>query len=244
MLLAKEYPRYGFGKMFNKLKLSGHKWNHKKVYRAYCELKLALRIKRRKRLPNRSPEILAQPISPNICWSIDFMSDSLRNGRKFRTFNVIDDFNRECLGIKADYSISSKKVVLFLEDICNQKGYPKKIRLDNGPEMISKNLKHWSFKNNILLDFIEPGTPSQNAYIERFNRTFREEVLDLYSFRDLAEIALVIDSWIEDYNYGRPHESLNNFSPIGFLCSYERSKFAVDLMDNAKALPTTPQIQL
>jgi putative transposase len=110
--------------------------------------------------------------------------------------------------------------------------------------MISKNLRNWSLKNNILLDFIEPGTPSQNAYIERFNRTFREEVLDLYSFRDLDEIAPIIDSWVEDYNYGRPHESLNNFSPIGFLCNYDRSKIPVDLMGNAKALPTTPQLQL
>lgn len=143
MLLAKEYPRYGFRKMFNKLKLSGYTWNHKKVYRAYCELKLALRTKKRKRLPNRNPEVLAQPISANICWSIDFMSDSLRNGRKFRTFNVIDDFNRECYG----------------------------------PEMISKNLKNWTLKNNILLDFIEPVSPAQNAYIERFNRTFRQEVM-------------------------------------------------------------------
>lgn len=101
----------------------------------------------------------------------------------------------------------------------------------------------WSLKNNILLDFIEPGVPSQNAYIERFNRTFREEVLDLYSFRDLQEISLVIDHWIEDYNYYRPHESLNNFSPIGFLYKHNRSKLAVDLMDNAKALPTIPQLQ-
>ena len=243
MLLAKEYPRYGFRKMFNKLKLLGYKWNHKKVYRAYCELKLALRIKKRKRLPNRNPEALAQPISPNICWSIDFMSDSLRNGRKFRTFNVIDDFNRECLGIKIDYSISSKKVVSFLEDISCKKGYPKKIRLDNGPEMISKNLKNWSLKNNVLLDFIEPGSPAQNAYIERFNRTFRQEILDLYSFRDLKEINTVTANWIEDYNYYRPHESLNNVSPIDFLCNLNKVNFPVDLMDNAKALPTTPQLQ-
>ena len=229
--------------MFNKLKLLGYKWNHKKVYRAYCELKLALRIKRKKRLPNRNPETLAQPISPNICWSIDFMSDSLRNGRKFRTFNVIDDFNRECLWIKADHSISSKKVVSFLEDIAINKGYPKKIRLDNGPEMISKNLRSWSLKNDVLLEFIEPGTPSQNAYIERFNRTFREEVLDLYSFRDIGEINSIIGTWVEDYNYGRPHESLNNLSPIGFLCKHNRIKFSVDLLDNAKALPTTPQLQ-
>lgn len=243
MLLAKEHPRYGFGKMYNKLRLLGYKWNHKKVYRAYCELKLALRIKKRKRLPNRDPEKLAQPISPNICWSIDFMSDSLRNGRKFRTFNVIDDFNRECLGIKADYSISSKKVVCFLQDIAINKGYPKKIRLDNGPEMISKNLKNWTVENNILLDFIEPGTPSQNAYIERFNRTFREEVLDLYCFRDLDEIRTIIEHWVEDYNYARPHEALNNFSPMRFLHNYAEFKFSVDLMDNAKALPTIPQIQ-
>ena len=170
------------------------------------------------------------------------MSDSLRNGRKFRTFNVIDDFNRECLGIKAEHSISSKKVVSFLEDISVNKGFPKKIRLDNGPEMISKNLKNWAFKNNILLDFIEPGSTAQNAYIERFNRTFRQEVLDLYSFIDLKEISTVITNWIEDYNYYRPHESLNNVSPISFLSIHNKFKFSVDLMDSAKALPTTPQL--
>lgn len=170
------------------------------------------------------------------------MSDSLRNGSKFRTFNVIDDFNRECLGIKVDYSISSKKVVSFLENISINKGLPKKIRLDNGPEMISKNLKNWALKNNVLLDFIEPGSPAQNAYIEIFNRTFRQEVLDLYSFRDLSEINTVISNWMEDYNYYRPHESLNNVSPISFLGIHDKFKFPVDLMDNAKALPTTPQL--
>jgi putative transposase len=238
MLLARAHPCYGFKKMLNKLKLSGYKWNHKKIYRNYCELKLNLRVKRKKRLPTRNPDKLMQPIRKNICWSIDFMHDVLTNGRKFRTFNVIDDFNRECLGLEIGYSLPSRKVVKFLEQLTEKCGAPDKLRLDNGPEFISKNLRAWAKEKQIILDFIEPGTPSQNAYIERFNRTFRQEVLDMHLFNNLKQVKIISELWVEDYNFNRPHESLKNVPPVKYLVKEYGENKTINLMDNALALST------
>ena len=126
--------------MFAWLKRQGYKWNHKKVYRIYCSLGLNLRIKPKKRLPTRNPIPLNQPNNPNIFWSMDFMSDSLTNGRKFRTLNVIDDFNRESLSIEIDFSLPAPRVVRVLEQIANWRGYPSFLRVDNGPELISRCL--------------------------------------------------------------------------------------------------------
>ena len=134
--LAHKHKRWGFGLMFAWLKNNGYRYNHKKVYRIYCELKLNLRIKPRKRLPRREANKLVQPVAANISWSMDFMSDALINGRKFRTLNVIDDFNRESLAIEIDYSLTSHRVTRVLDNIAIYRGYPKYIRVDNGPEFI------------------------------------------------------------------------------------------------------------
>lgn len=215
--LAERYPRYGFGKLFQVIRREGHKWNHKRVYRVYCSLKMNLRRKGKKRLPSRNPQPLAVPDYANDCWSADFMSDVLYSGQRFRTFNVVDDYNRECLAIEVDTNLPAERVIRVLNRIAAWRGYPLKLRLDNGPELISIAMAEWAEANRVELEFIQPGKPMQNSYIERFNRTYREEVLDLYIFSRLSEVREITDEWIEQYNQERPHESLNNLTPVEYL---------------------------
>lgn len=214
--LAAQHPRWGFGKLFASLRLRGHPWNHKRVYRVYCAMKLNLRIQRRKRLPKRFPEILAQPRMPNHCWSMDFMSDALLSGRRFRTLNIIDDFDRQVLAIEVDFSLPAARVLRVLDRLAEWHGYPQIIRSDNGPEFISSALMSWAQTHQVTLDFIQPGRPDQNAYVERFNRTYREEVLDSYLFRSLQEVRHITHEWINSYNQQRPHDALHGLTPAGF----------------------------
>jgi putative transposase len=214
---TERFPAYGFSKVFAILRRAGHLWNHKRVYRVYCALKLNLRRKGKKRLPNRYPEPLAVPGEMNQCWSIDFMCDSLFCGRRFRTFNVVDDYNREALAIEVDLSLPSARVVRVLERIVAWRGYPKKIRMDNGPEFISVTLAEWADRHGIQLEFIKPGKPTQNSYVERFNRTYRTEVLDMYAFRQLSEVREITNNWIREYNEERPHDSLGDLTPREYL---------------------------
>lgn len=215
--LAKDKPRWGFQKMFQRLKAQGHRWNHKRVYRVYCELSLNLRKKPKKRFPSRNPKPLLQPLYSNISWSMDFMRDSLESGDTYRTLNIIDDFNREILGIEIDRSLPTERVTRKLDCIAEWRGYPKKIRMDNGPEFISHKLLEWAVDHEVILDFIKPGKPAQNAYIERFNRTYRDDILDFYLFSDLDEVRDKTTPWMYQYNRERPHESLGNKTPYEFL---------------------------
>lgn len=214
--LAERKPRWGFGKMFQRLRNQGYRWNHKRVRRVYRQQRLNLRVKPKKRLPSRQPTPLVQPESANESWLVDFMSDSLQSGRTFRTFNVIDDFNREALAIEIDTSLPSGRIVRVLNAIAAWRGYPKRLRSDNGPELISQLMENWSEKHDVLLDFIEPGKPAQNAYIERFNRTYREDVLDFYLFNNLAEVKQITEQWLEEYNAIRPHDSLGGLPPYQY----------------------------
>jgi putative transposase len=215
--LADQYPRYGFGKLFRLIRRQGHTWNHKRVYRLYCALKLNLRRKGKKRLPSRHPEKLSVPAAANVCWSADFMSDVLMNGQRFRTLNVLDDFNREALAIEVDTTLPAARVVRVLERIAAWRGYPAKLRLDNGPELVSVAMAEWAEENGVVLEFIQPGKPTQNSYIERFNRTYREEVLDFYVFSRLSEVRDITDRWLKEYNEQRPHEALGHLTPAEFL---------------------------
>lgn len=224
--LAEKYRRYGFKKLFQKIRQEGHGWNHKRVYRLYCALKLNLRVKAKKRLPSREKVALAVPESINMSWSLDFMSDALRTGRRFRTVNVLDEHNREALGIKAEVSLPAKRVTAFLEKIARTRGYPKQLRVDNGPENISQEMKSWAKQHGVHLHYIQPGKPAQNAYIERFNRTYREEVLNMHLFRNIDQVQQITDRWLKEYNGERPHESLGNLTPwsfaqrqLGSICS-------------------------
>lgn len=166
--LTDNHRNWGFGLCFLYLRnLKGFGWNHKRVYRIYRELELNLRIKPRKRIVREKPEALAVPESANQCWSMDFMHDQLEDGRSFRLLNVIDDFNREALGIEVDFSLPAERVIRVLDQIIEWRGKPLAIRSDNGPEYISELLRRWSEKHDVRLDFIQPGNPQQNAYVER-----------------------------------------------------------------------------
>lgn len=214
--LAETYPAYGFEKMFDKLRQEGFAWNHKRVYRIYKVLYLNLRRKGKKRLPSRHPLKLVVPQTLNQTWSADFMSDSFFSGRRFRTFNVVDDFNRELLAIEIDLNIPSLRVIRVLEQIAKTRGYPKKLRLDNGPEFISRVMAEWAEVHGVKLEFIQPGKPTQNSYIERFNRTYRTEVLNMYVFRSLSEVREITEAWMKEYNEERPHQALNSMTPVQY----------------------------
>lgn len=221
MRLAESKPRWGFGLMFDWLRMHEYEWNHKRVYRVYRELELNLRIKPKKRLPVRESMPLHEAQEPNDCWSLDFMSDSLTDGRSYRALNVIDDFNREGLAIEVDHSLPSERVVRVLDHVAEERGYPRKLRSDNGPEFIAQTLASWAEAHEVELIPIEPGKPTQNAYVERYNRTFRGEVLDVYAFSDLEEVRDESTRWLYDYNHDRPHLSLDRMPPAAYRERHE-----------------------
>lgn len=212
-----QYPTYGFQKLFNLIRLKNYSFNHKRVYRIYRNLSLNLKIKPKKRLAPRTKIKLVQPKNINQCWSLDFMSDALTSGRRIRTANVIDDCNREALGILISFSLTSKRITRWIDQIALSRGYPNRIRVDNGPENISHHLQKWAKLHGIFIQYIQPGKPAQNAYIERFNRSYREAILDMYLFQSIQEAQNITNVWMKHYNEERPHEALNNQSPRGFI---------------------------
>lgn len=179
-------------------------------------MNLKLRRKHKRRLPSRYKEPLEVPSQPNNTWSMDFMSDALQDGRKIRVFNITDDFNREALAIEVGLSYPSDRVIRTLQVMEEEYGLPERIRVDNGPEFISNKLRSWCEEKGIKLKFIQPGKPAQNAYIERFNRIFREDVLDAYWFESLDQVRVLSEQWRVDYNEKHPHSSLGGFSPIEY----------------------------
>lgn len=214
--LADSHKRWGFDKMMLKAKSEKKPWNHKRVYRIYCELGLNIRVKPRKRIPKGEAKVLLQPLQPNYCWSIDFMSDALAYGTRFRTLNVIDDYNREGLLIEPRYSLPAIRATQLLDQLAVTRGYPEIIRVDHGPEFESEEFKRWAAERHILLYFIQPGKPAQNGFVERFNRTYREEVLDMNLFTSLREVKQLTAEWLKIYNEDRPHESLAGLAPAQF----------------------------
>ena len=215
--LVEKHPSIGFWKCYHRLRGQGYQWNHKRVYRVYTQMKLNIRRRAKKRLPARVKQTLFQPEKINQVWSIDFMSDSLWDGRRYRLLNIIDDFNREVLSIEADTSLPTLRVIKVLDKLIFSRGIPEMIRVDNGPEFISNKLDAWCKDHKIQLVFIQPGKPMQNGYIERLNGSLRRELLNAYVFRTINEVRLQVDDWKNDYNYYRPHESLNNKTPIEMI---------------------------
>jgi len=214
-LLTDRKKNWGFKLCFLYLRnVKGFKWNHKRVYRIYCELELNLRIKPKRRLYREEPEKLCVPENINEVWSMDFMHDQLSDGRSFRTFNVIDDFNRQGLGIEVDFSLPAARVVRALDRIIEWRGKPKIIRSDNGPEYIGHVLASWAEKHGITLQFIQPGNPQQNAYVERFNRTVRYDWLNQYIFETIEEVQNAATKWLWTYNNERPNMALGGITPI------------------------------
>jgi putative transposase len=211
--LAADHTRWGFKKMNAALHRQGATWNHKRIHRVYREMGLNLRVKPRKRLPARKAVKLEQPGKVNASWSVDFMSDSLSNGRKIRVFNVIDDCSREALWIEIGTSFPAERMTRLLDQVASWRGYPERIRSDNGPEFIARHTMRWAVDRGVDWAFIQPGKPSQNGFVERFNRTFREDVLDAYRFDTVLEVQAIADDWMSKYNEARPHEALRFMTP-------------------------------
>ena len=216
--LTETHKRWGFGLCFLYLRnVQGKPWNHKRVYRIYRELELNLRIRPRRRIKRDKPEALSVPCAINQVWSMDFMSDSLTDGRSLRTFNVLDDYNREGLGIEVDLSLPSARVIRSLEQIIEWRGKPAAIRCDNGPEYIAQALVDWANRQRITLLYIQPGKPTQNAYVERFNRTARHEWLDMHLFDTVEQAQHLATQWLWSYNHERPNMALGGVTPAQFL---------------------------
>ena len=212
--LTHNQRNWGFGLCFLHLRnVKGFGWNHKRVYRIYRELELNLRIKPKKRLVREKPEPLAVPEMINDSWSMDFMHDQLNDGRRYRLLNVIDDFNREGLCIEVDFSLPTERVIRSLEQIIEWRGKPRSIRCDNGPEYISGKLANWAKNQGIVLAFIQPGKPQQNAYIERYNRTVRYDWLAQYLFDSTEEVQGYATRWLWHYNHERPDMGLGGITP-------------------------------
>jgi putative transposase len=222
---ALNYPSYGYRMITAKLRLEGHSFNHKKVYRIYKKLQLNFKKSSKSRkLPARK-RILEIANNSNQIWSLDFMSGSVNN-RRFRTLNVIDEFARELLEIKILRSIPSNAVIDILNRIIyNQGRKPLALRIDNGSEFTSYEFTDWAKSNDIALFYIQAGKPYQNCYIERFNGTYRNEVLNKYIFDSLDELKDVTDDWLYEYNYKRPHSSLGGLPPKIFLKSQQHHDF-------------------
>lgn len=212
--LTDSQKNWGFYLCFLYLRnVKGFAWNHKRVYRIYKELGLNMRIKPKKRVIREKPEALIAPETINECWSMDFMHHSLESGKPYRLFNVIDDFNREGLGIEIDFSLPAERVIRTLNQIIEWRGKPKSIRCDNGPEYISKLLAQWAEQNKIKLLFIQPGKPQQNAYVERYNRTVRYDWLNQYLFSNIAEVQEFATKWLWIYNNQRPNMAIGGITP-------------------------------
>lgn len=214
--LADQLPHRGIDEYFGRLRAQGYSWGRKRVLRVYRKLGLQLRRKRKRRLPSRIKAPLTLPIKSNITWSMDFMHDVLDNGRKFRVLNVIDDYNREALAVESEHSFPAIKVIDVMERLIEFKGKPDNIRVDNGSEFIARVFKQWCASKRITIQYIEPGKPMQNAYVERFNRHFREDVLDAYIFDHIRDVKQHAENWRQDYNHYHPHKSLMGMSPVQF----------------------------
>lgn len=218
----KDNPGHGFGLLFDgALRPLG--WGKTRAWRVYAALKFNLPRRGKRRLPERIREPLEIPLAANHTWSADFMADALWSGRRFRTFNVNDDFNRESMKIEIDNSLPSARVIRALDELVEVRGAPKRLRLDNGPEFISDALRQWAQRHGVTLVHIQPGKPTQNAYIERFNRTFRTEVLDRFVFTTLDEVRRMAEDWRHRYNHHRPHRSLGGLSPIHYALAHSPS---------------------
>jgi len=211
--LVEDRPARGFWKCRALLRRMRPECSHKRIYRVHKAMRLNLRRAARRRLPKRERVPLYVPRLPDTVWSADFMSDALACGRRFRTFDIVEDFNREALHIEVDTSISSHRLVRIFEQLKADHALPQVLRTDNGPEFLGEAFVQWAKANGMAIQYIQPGKPHQNASIERFNRTFRHEVPDQHLFARLEDVREAAWWWMLEYNEQRPHDSLGDMTP-------------------------------
>ena len=219
--LSEQRRRFGSPRIHVLLKREGFVVNHKRTERIYAEEGLSLRIRKRKKRAAMVRLVLPSPRRPNQRWSMDFVQDQLADGRRFRTLTIVDSFTRECPALEVDTSIGGKRVARVLDRLAFLRGLPEAITIDNGPEFTSNALDEWAYRNNVKLDFIRPGKPIENAYIESFNGKFRDECLNDNWFLSLHDARKTIEAWRIDYNRHRPHSSLDNLTPMEYVEKFE-----------------------
>jgi putative transposase len=208
------------------LRREGWQVNRKRTYRLYREAGLAVRRRKRKRIGLFERKPLPKPTSVNRSWSMDFVADGLRDGRKLRCLTIVDNYSRECLAIEVDTSITGRRVVMVLERLADSRGLPLSITVDHGPEFEGQVLDAWAYTRGVVLNFIRPGKPVENAYIESFNGRFRDECLNEHWFLTMAHARETIENWRKEYNTERPHSSLGDLTPEGFAATAPSSATA------------------
>ncbi|API73082.1 transposase [Ralstonia pseudosolanacearum] len=223
--IAAQKRRYGYRRIHVLLQREGWLANHKRIWRLYSKAGLSVRKRRRKRIAAVERKPLVLPTGPNQSWSMDFVSDGLAYGRRFRCLNVVDDYTRECLVIEVDTSLPGLRVKQVLERLKEMRGLPASITVDNGPEFAGKVLDAWAYEAGVTLSFIRPGKPVENAYIESFNGRFRDECLNEHWFVSMRHARQLIEEWRVEYNTERPHSSLGYLTPAQFAQGHEQKEF-------------------
>jgi putative transposase len=219
--LAATRVRYGYRRLHILLRREGWPVNHKRVYRLYREEGLGIRVKRRKKLASGLRVMPPQPTRPLERWSMDFLTDSLVDGRRFRVLTIVDNVSRVSPAIAVGASLTGERVVTLLEGLRAHGGLPQRIAVDNGPEFISKALDAWAYRHGVQLEFSRPGKPTDNAFAESFNGHFRAECLDCHWFASLEEARQTIEAWRVDYNTERPHRALGQETPAAWMTARE-----------------------
>ena len=234
--IAATKVRYGMWRIYTLLRREGWRDNHKRVHRIYKEEGLHLRSKRPRRNKAAANRLERLPnLNLHQCWSMDFVSDALFDGRRFRALTIVDNCSRECLAIVVGQSMKGTDVVAALETIKQQRGLiPERIQTDNGSEFISREMDRWAYDNHVTMDYSRPGKPTDNCFVESFNGSFRDECLNAHWFLSLEDAAEKVENWRIEYNYYRPHSSLNDRTPAEYIANW------LELMDEEFALPKGP----
>lgn len=232
--LAAQKRRYGYRRIQVLLRREGWSVNHKRTYRLYREQGLMVRKRKRKRIGIAERLVLPTPMGPNQSWSMDYVADGLIDGRKLRVLAIVDDFSRECLVLEVDTSLPGTRVVKVLERLGEMRGLPRSITVDHGPEFEGQALDAWAYKRAVRLDFIRPGKPVDNCYIESFNGRFRDECLNEHWFLSMQHARSTIEAWRIEYNTERPHSSLDDLTPEEFRDAHASRRSADRVRENLK----------
>ena len=232
--LAAARVRFGYRRLHVLLRREGWVVNHKRIYRIYNEENLAVRTKARRKIASRARLPLRAATRPNEQWSMDFIHDRLEDGRSVRVLSIVDNFSRECLMLEADRSLNGERVAACLDQVAAERGYPQSIRVDNGTEFYSQAMDRWAYRHGVGLEFIRPGKPTENGFIESFHGKLRDECLNVHLFFGLEDARQKLEDWRRDYNTVRPHRSLGQMSPTEFITA--RSELRSPTAPSAQAV--------